>query len=62
MSFQDADSSTVKAWNPLVRVFHGSLVFFFLLTFLTGSMVTGRKKYRSNWADVDPGNGKEIQS
>ncbi len=29
-------SSTVKAWDPLVRVFHWSLVFFFLLAFATG--------------------------
>jgi cytochrome b len=36
MSFQDADSSTVKAWDPLVRVFHWSLVFFFLFAFITG--------------------------
>jgi cytochrome b len=35
MSFQDADSSTVKVWDPLVRVFHWSLVFFFLLAFIT---------------------------
>jgi cytochrome b len=27
---------TVKAWDPLVRVFHWSLVFFFLLAFATG--------------------------
>jgi cytochrome b len=27
--------STVKAWDPLVRVFHWSLVFFFLLAFAT---------------------------
>jgi cytochrome b len=26
---------TVKAWDPLVRVFHWSLVFFFLLAFIT---------------------------
>jgi cytochrome b len=35
MSFQDTDSSTVKAWDPLIRVFHWSLVFFFLLAFIT---------------------------
>ena len=35
MSFPDADSSTVKVWDPLVRVFHWSLVFFFLLAFIT---------------------------
>ena len=35
MSFQNADSSTVKVWDPLVRVFHWSLVFFFLLAFIT---------------------------
>jgi len=28
-------SSTVKAWDPLVRVFHWSLVFFFVLAFIT---------------------------
>jgi cytochrome b len=35
MSFQSAESSTVKVWDPLVRVFHWSLVFFFLLAFIT---------------------------
>jgi cytochrome b len=35
MSFQDTDSSTVKVWDPLVRVFHWSLVFFFLFAFVT---------------------------
>jgi len=35
MSSQDADSSTVKVWDPLVRVFHWGLVFFFLITFIT---------------------------
>ena len=35
MSSHDADSSTVKAWDPLVRVFLWSLVFFFLLAFIT---------------------------
>src|SRR5210317_2290640 len=29
------DLTTVKAWDPLVRVFHWSLVFFFLLAFVT---------------------------
>jgi cytochrome b len=27
--------SSVKAWDPLIRVFHWSLVFFFLLAFIT---------------------------
>ncbi len=27
--------STVRAWDPLLRVFHWSLVFFFLLAFIT---------------------------
>jgi cytochrome b len=35
MSLQDVGSSTVKVWDPLVRVFHWSLVFFFLLAFIT---------------------------
>jgi cytochrome b len=35
MSFQDVDLSTVKVWDPLVRVFHWSLVFFFLFAFIT---------------------------
>ncbi len=35
MSSQYAESSTVKVWDPLVRVFHWSLVFFFLITFIT---------------------------
>lgn len=26
---------TIKAWDPLVRIFHWSLVFFFLLAFIT---------------------------
>ena len=35
MSIQDTAASTVKAWDPLIRVFHWSLVFFFLLAFIT---------------------------
>jgi cytochrome b len=35
MSSQDAASSMVKVWDPLVRVFHWSLVFFFLFAFIT---------------------------
>ena len=36
MPVQDAGSSTVKVWDLLVRVFHWSLVFFFLLAFISG--------------------------
>ena len=36
MPADDAEASTVKVWDPLIRVFHWSLVFFFLLTFITG--------------------------
>ncbi len=36
MSVQNTAASTVSAWDPLIRVFHWSLVFFFLLAFLTG--------------------------
>lgn len=35
MSSQVADSSMVKVWDPLVRVFHWSLVFLFLFAFIT---------------------------
>ncbi|TNF86279.1 MAG: cytochrome b/b6 domain-containing protein [Gammaproteobacteria bacterium] len=35
MFSNDSRSTTVKAWDPLVRVFHWSLVFFFLLAFAT---------------------------
>lgn len=35
MFSSDNRSTTVKAWDPLVRVFHWSLVFFFLLAFAT---------------------------
>jgi cytochrome b len=36
MSIQDSAPSTIKAWDPLIRVFHWSLVSFFLLAFITG--------------------------
>jgi len=35
MKSYNINPSTVKAWDPLVRVFHWSLVFFFLLAFAT---------------------------
>jgi cytochrome b len=35
MPADDTQASTVKAWDPLIRVFHWSLVFFFLLAFIT---------------------------
>lgn len=35
MFSNDSHPPTVKAWDPLVRVFHWSLVFFFLLAFAT---------------------------
>jgi len=35
MSIQNTTPATVKAWDPLIRVFHWSLVFFFLLAFIT---------------------------
>jgi cytochrome b len=35
MSFRDADSSTVKVWDPLVLVFQWSLVFSFLFALIT---------------------------
>ncbi len=35
MHSNHSQPSTVKAWDPLVRVFHWSLVFFFLLAFVT---------------------------
>lgn len=35
MCSKDNHPLTVKAWGPLVRVFHWSLVFFFLLAFAT---------------------------
>lgn len=36
MYSNDSYPPTVKAWDPLVRVFHWSLVFFFLLAFASG--------------------------
>ena len=35
MRKQDRITATVKAWDPLVRVFHWSLVFFFVVAFAT---------------------------
>ena len=35
MFSENSHPPTVKAWDPLVRVFHWSLVFFFLLAFAT---------------------------
>jgi cytochrome b len=35
MTISNLSPATVKAWDPLVRVFHWSLVFFFLLAFAT---------------------------
>lgn len=36
MHSQNTDTPTVQAWDPLIRLFHWSLVFFFLLAFVTG--------------------------
>ena len=35
MNLNDAPPSSVKVWDPLVRIFHWSLVFFILLAFIT---------------------------
>ena len=35
MNLQNSGPSTVTAWDPLIRLFHWSLVFFFLLAFAT---------------------------
>jgi cytochrome b len=35
MNHKNQRSEMIKIWDPLVRVFHWSLVFFFLLAFLT---------------------------
>jgi len=39
---RDSESTTLKVWDPLVRVFHWSLVFFFVLAFTT----------EGDWLDV----------
>jgi cytochrome b len=36
MSNHNINTQQVKVWDPLIRVFHWSLVFFFLLAFITG--------------------------
>ena len=36
MPADDAQTPTVKVWDPLIRVFHWSLVFFFVLAFISG--------------------------
>jgi len=36
MSDQKSAPSTVIAWDPLIRIFHWSLVLFFLFAFITG--------------------------
>lgn len=35
MNTNDTRPSTARAWDPLIRVFHWSLVFFFILAFVT---------------------------
>lgn len=35
MRVDNTSQTTVKAWDPLIRMFHWSLVFFFLLAFIT---------------------------
>ncbi len=35
MSIQKSITPTVKAWDPLIRVFHWSLILFFLIAFIT---------------------------
>lgn len=36
MNAQDTTKPTVKVWDPLIRIFHWSLVLFFLVAFITG--------------------------
>ncbi|MCP4429824.1 MAG: cytochrome b [Gammaproteobacteria bacterium] len=35
MSTDTRQSSSIKVWDPLIRIFHWSLVFFFFLAFIT---------------------------
>ena len=36
MANDDSGKCTVKVWDPLIRIFHWSLLFFFMLAFVTG--------------------------
>jgi cytochrome b len=36
MSLNQNESLTIRAWDPLLRIFHWSLVFFFLIAFISG--------------------------
>jgi len=35
MTHENTDSSTIKVWDPLIRIFHWSLVLFFSIAFIT---------------------------
>jgi len=41
MQPSNSSPKSVRVWDPLIRVFHWSLVFFFLLAFATGDDWTG---------------------
>ena len=59
------DKSTIAVWDPLVRVFHWSLVFFFTLSWVTGDewedvheisgyVVAGLVAFRLIWGLIGP--------